>query len=99
MSAGRAGTHSPTAPRPACRLIFVSNHLPLKVSKGDTGWNFEWDEDALIAQAKEGLPEEMEAVYVGCLPVEVEPQEQEVRERGRVYRRFVRIACAGGPGR
>ena len=42
-------------------------------------WSFEWDEDALIAQAKEGLPEDMEAVYVGCLPVEVEGHEQEVR--------------------
>lgn len=42
------------------------------------GWSFEWDEDALIIQAKEGLPEEMEAVYVGCLPVEVEGHEQDV---------------------
>jgi hypothetical protein len=76
---------APTAPQapkrlllPCCRLIFVSNHLPLKVSRGETGWNFEWDEDALIAQAKEGLPEEMEALYVGCLPVEVDSHEQEV---------------------
>lgn len=59
------------------RLIFVSNHLPLRVSKGATDWNFEWDDDALIAQAKEGLPEDMEALYVGCLPVEVDPQDQD----------------------
>lgn len=56
----------------------MSNHLPLRVSKGATDWNFEWDDDALIAQAKEGLPEDMEALYVGCLPVEVDPQDQDV---------------------
>ncbi|GAB4813526.1 hypothetical protein N2152v2_000572 [Parachlorella kessleri] len=59
------------------RLIFVSNHLPLRVSRGEAGWSFEWDEDALIAQAKEGLPDDMDAVYVGCLPVEVDSNEQE----------------------
>lgn len=73
-----ASPPTPPADHPR-RLIFVSNHLPLKVSKGETGWNFEWDEDALIAQAKEGLPEDMEALYVGCLPVEVDVHEQEVR--------------------
>jgi trehalose 6-phosphate synthase/phosphatase len=41
------------------------------------GWVFELDEDALITQAKEGLPDDVEAVYVGCLPVEVEGDEQE----------------------
>jgi hypothetical protein len=57
----------------------VTNHLPLKVSKDEaSGWSFEWDADALVLQAKEGLPEEMDAVYVGCLPVEIEGHEQEV---------------------
>lgn len=38
---------------PACsRFIFVSNHLPVRCARGETGWEFEWDEDALIAQAK-----------------------------------------------
>lgn len=61
-----------------CRLIFVTNHLPLKVTKEEGGgWSFEWDADALVLQAKEGL-EEMDAVYVGCLPVEIEGHEQEV---------------------
>ena len=61
-----------------CRCIFVSNHLPLIVKRDEVqGWVFELDEDALITQAREGLPEEMEAVYVGCLPVEVEGHEQE----------------------
>ena len=35
------------------RCIFVSNHLPLHVSKSEAGdWQFEWNEDALLAQAK-----------------------------------------------
>ena len=34
------------------RFIFVSNHLPVRCARGETGWEFEWDEDALIAQAK-----------------------------------------------
>ena len=56
----------------------MSNHLPLVMKKDAIqGWVFEWDEDALIAQAREGLPEEMEAVYVGCLPSELDINEQE----------------------
>lgn len=69
----------PHCPSTACRLIFVTNHLPLKVSRDEvSGWSFEWDPDALVLQAKEGLPD-MDAVYVGCLPVEIEGREQEVR--------------------
>ncbi len=86
----RSGPNSPDRdafPTP-CRLIFVSNHLPLIVKRDEVaGWVFERDEDALIAQAKEGLPDDMEPVYVGCLPVEVEGHEQEVRE--------LRWSCSG----
>lgn len=34
-------------------MILVSNHLPIKVkrSEDNSGWDFEWDEDALIAEA------------------------------------------------
>ena len=40
------------------RFIFVSNHLPVKCSKSTDGntWEFAWDDDALIAQAKVGIP-------------------------------------------
>ena len=70
--------HSTPLPDP-CRLIFVTNHLPLKVHKDEvSGWSFEWDEDSLVLQAREGLLDDMEAVYVGCLPVEIEGHEQEV---------------------
>lgn len=59
----------------------MSNHLPLIVKRDEVhGLTFEWDEDALIAQAAEGLPEDTEAVYVGCLPVEVEGHEQDVSD-------------------
>ena len=36
-----------------CRIILVANHLPIKAtrSKDDRSWDFEWDDDALIAQA------------------------------------------------
>lgn len=37
---------------PARRLLIVSNHLPLRVKRGANGWEFEWDEDALVGQAK-----------------------------------------------
>ena len=58
----------------------MTNHLPLKVTKDEvSGWSFERDEDALVLQAKGGLPDDMEALYVGCLPVEIEGHEQEVR--------------------
>lgn len=36
----------------AGRLIIVSNHLPLRVKRATTSWEFEWDEDALVGQAK-----------------------------------------------
>ena len=57
----------------------MSNQLPLRPKAGGDRHEFEWDEDALIAQAKEGLPDDMEAVYVGCLPFEVDVEFQEVR--------------------
>jgi hypothetical protein len=36
------------------RIIFVSNHLPIRAKKDPegSGYTFEFDEDALIAQAK-----------------------------------------------
>lgn len=69
----------PELPFPPRRLIFVSNHLPLRAQRDEvSGWSFEWDEDALVYHARDGLPDEMDAVYVGCLPVEIEGHEQDV---------------------
>jgi hypothetical protein len=35
-----------------CRLVIVANQLPVRVKRIDDGWDYEWDEDALVAQAK-----------------------------------------------
>ncbi|DBA83832.1 hypothetical protein WJX77_001850 [Trebouxia sp. C0004] len=63
------------------RFIFVSNHLPVRCSRSadDSCWEFAWDDDALIAQAKGGIDEEEhEVLYVGCLSVEIDSHEQEM---------------------
>jgi trehalose 6-phosphate synthase/phosphatase len=67
------------------RIIIASNHLPLRVKKGEGGYEFEWDEDALVAQAKDGIPRQQfqEVMYVGSLPVDIEVEEQEVRKGRR----------------
>eukprot|EP00198_Chlamydomonas_reinhardtii_P008729 XP_001698066.1 trehalose-6-phosphate synthase/phosphatase [Chlamydomonas reinhardtii] len=63
----------------AGRLIIVSNHLPLRVKRATTSWEFEWDEDALVGQAKAtgGIPSDLEVMYVGSLPVDVALEEQD----------------------
>lgn len=39
------------------RLIIVSNVLPIRAKRESEGvWSFEWDEDALVAQAKVRIP-------------------------------------------
>ena len=62
------------------RLVFVSNHLPIKMSRSEVerGYTFELDEDALLVQAaKDGVPSDMTPVYVGCLPNEVPLEDQD----------------------
>uniref|UniRef100_A0A061RG97 Trehalose 6-phosphate synthase/phosphatase n=1 Tax=Tetraselmis sp. GSL018 TaxID=582737 RepID=A0A061RG97_9CHLO len=60
------------------RVIIVANHLPLRAKLGQDGksWEFEWDEDALTAQAKEGI-DDADVIHLGCLPVEVDPTDEE----------------------
>lgn len=62
------------------RIIIVANILPLTaVRKPDNlGWSFGWDKDSLLLQVKDGLGEDVEVVYVGCLNVEIDPKEQDV---------------------
>ena len=56
----------------------VSTVACLAGSQGAVGgFLFEWDEDALYGQAKDGIPSEFEVVYVGSLGVEVALQAQE----------------------
>ncbi|KAK4796562.1 hypothetical protein SAY86_028888 [Trapa natans] len=61
------------------RIIIISNQLPVKAKRrpDNKGWAFSWDEDSLLLQLKDGLPEDMEVLYVGCLRVDVDPNEQD----------------------
>ncbi|XP_022715736.1 probable alpha,alpha-trehalose-phosphate synthase [UDP-forming] 7 [Durio zibethinus] len=61
------------------RIIIVANQLPVKAKRrpDNKGWSFSWDDDSLLLQLKDGLPEEMEVLYVGSLKVDVDPNEQD----------------------
>lgn len=61
------------------RIIIVGNQLPVKAKRrpDNKGWSFSWDEDSLLLQLKDGLPEDMEVLYVGSLTVEVDSNEQD----------------------
>lgn len=61
------------------RMIIVANQLPLKAKRrqDNKAWIFSWDEDSLLSQLKDGLPEDMEVLYVGSLRVDVDPIEQD----------------------
>ncbi|KAL8268276.1 hypothetical protein R6Q59_002074 [Mikania micrantha] len=67
----------------ADRLIVVANQLPIKATRvvddktGDASWSFSWDENSLYKHIKDGLPEEMDVIYVGSLKADVSPSEQE----------------------
>ncbi|CAO2813259.1 unnamed protein product [Amaranthus hypochondriacus] len=61
------------------RMIIVANTLPIIASRGldGSGWIFSWDEDSLLLQLKDGLPDEMEVIYVGSLRENVDKSEQD----------------------
>ncbi|XP_022142078.1 probable alpha,alpha-trehalose-phosphate synthase [UDP-forming] 7 [Momordica charantia] len=61
------------------RIIIVANQLPIKAKRrpDNKGWSFSWDEDSLLWQLKDGLPEDMEILYVGSLRVDVDSTEQD----------------------
>lgn len=63
------------------RVIIVGNQLPLRVHhKSDdekVGRYFSWDEDSLLLQLKDGLAEDVEIVYIGCLREQIDPSEQD----------------------
>lgn len=65
------------------RLILVANMLPVHAERKEdnSGWQFTWNDDSLLLQMKEGLllkaGEEMDVLYVGSLPVDVAPSEQD----------------------
>lgn len=62
------------------RRIIVGNQLPLRMhrsSDGSGNWNFSWDEDSLLLQLKDGLGEDVEVIYVGCLKEQIEMSKQD----------------------
>ncbi|XP_076927390.1 putative alpha,alpha-trehalose-phosphate synthase [UDP-forming] 11 [Bidens hawaiensis] len=64
---------------PNGRRIIVANQLPVKACLNpETGkWVFEPDPDSLVLQLKSGLKPETECVYIGSLPVDINPADQE----------------------
>lgn len=59
------------------RNIMVANQLPLKSFKDEKKWRFEFDEDALPLQLRDGLNPKIDVLYIGCLKVEIDVSEQE----------------------
>ncbi|KAI3693785.1 hypothetical protein L1987_76737 [Smallanthus sonchifolius] len=60
------------------RMIIVGNQLPLRVNKRPDGsWDFGWDEDSLLLQLRDGLGEDVEITYVGCLREDIDPKDQD----------------------
>ncbi|KAJ0989937.1 hypothetical protein J5N97_008293 [Dioscorea zingiberensis] len=61
------------------RIIIVGNQLPVRAHQrpGNEGWSFSWDEDSLLLQLKDGLGEDVEVIYIGCLREDIEPREQD----------------------
>lgn len=62
------------------RMIIVGNQLPLRAHRRtdvEEGWNFSWDEDSLLLQLKDGLGDDVEVIYIGCLKEEIDLSEQD----------------------
>lgn len=60
------------------RMLIVGNQLPLRAHRKEDGmWDFTWDEDSLLLQLKDGLGDDVETIYIGCLKEEIEPSEQD----------------------
>ncbi|XP_039141155.1 alpha,alpha-trehalose-phosphate synthase [UDP-forming] 5-like [Dioscorea cayenensis subsp. rotundata] len=61
------------------RIIIVGNQLPVRAHRrpDNDGWIFTWDEDSLLLQLKDGLGDDVEVIYIGCLREDIEPREQD----------------------
>ncbi|EYU42464.1 hypothetical protein MIMGU_mgv1a001200mg [Erythranthe guttata] len=71
---------SSSSPRAAAqeRRVIVANQLPLKATRSeDSSWSFDWDKEALVLQLRDGFPSDADVIYVGCLPAEIPPSEQD----------------------
>ncbi|KAH7295905.1 hypothetical protein KP509_27G070100 [Ceratopteris richardii] len=61
------------------RMIIVGHFLPLRAARkpDGCGWSLSWDRDALLLQLRDGLPDDMDVIYVGCLNANIEANEQD----------------------
>ncbi|KAF8040143.1 hypothetical protein BT93_B2386 [Corymbia citriodora subsp. variegata] len=64
------------------RIIIVANQLPIRAQRksdiSGKGWIFNWDENSLLLQLKDGLGDnDTEFIYVGCLKEDIHPSEQD----------------------
>ncbi|CAN6478984.1 unnamed protein product [Victoria cruziana] len=61
------------------RIIIVANMLPIRARKAqdNRGWSFSLDKDSLLLQLKDGLGEDVEVIYVGCLKEDIPLSEQD----------------------
>ncbi|XP_010449561.1 PREDICTED: alpha,alpha-trehalose-phosphate synthase [UDP-forming] 5-like isoform X1 [Camelina sativa] len=60
------------------RIIVVGNQLPIKSHRNSAGkLSFSWDNDSLLLQLKDGMREDMEVVYIGCLKEQIDTVEQD----------------------
>ena len=82
----------------------MSNQLPVRMKRRDGPsppgaqhtWEFEWDEDSLVGQAKAGIEQPqfqaIQVLYVGGLPHEVPASEQDAVSSDL----FSRFCCLPG---
>ncbi|XP_057487785.1 probable alpha,alpha-trehalose-phosphate synthase [UDP-forming] 11 isoform X1 [Actinidia eriantha] len=61
------------------RRIIVANQLPVRARRDAAAkrWCFDWDKDALALQLKDGFPNDVEVLFVGCLKAEIDVSEQD----------------------
>lgn len=77
-------TDSPASETPSSiiqeRIIIVGNNLPIRAIRrpDNCGWSFSWDSESLLLQMKDGLPDDIEVIYVGILcDADVDVSEQD----------------------
>ncbi|XP_044471921.1 probable alpha,alpha-trehalose-phosphate synthase [UDP-forming] 11 [Mangifera indica] len=60
------------------RRIIVANQLPLRAFRDENGrWVFEFDQDSLSLQLKDGFSPDVEVLYVGGLKAEIDAADHE----------------------
>uniref|UniRef100_A0ACD5U1E9 Uncharacterized protein n=1 Tax=Avena sativa TaxID=4498 RepID=A0ACD5U1E9_AVESA len=79
----RAATSSVASDVPSSaiceRLIVVANQLPVVARRrpDGPGWVFSMDDDSLLLRLRDGVPDDMEVLFIGTLRADVPAAEQE----------------------